>query len=707
MSALRPRAAAAAALTAAAVTAGVLAAVPAQAVSGAPVADNAYAFTAKLVIGEGDKQRACSGALVEAGWVLTAASCFADGTTQAAPGKPALKTVATIGRADLSATTGGHVSEVVELAPRADRDLVMARLAQPATGIAPVAMATTPVAKDDTLKVAGYGRTKTEWVPNKLHTAAFGVDAVTGTGLSITGKTAGDAICKGDTGGPVLREANGRTELVGVSSRSWQGGCLGESETRNGAVATRIDNITLGSRLAAGQRLLPGDTLVSASAKLTMRADGNLVITSAAGKTLWSTGTASDNAFALLTAEGNLVVRNAADTTTLWESRTTAPGGTAVLTDRGGFTLYNAQNQSQWSSGTVVRNDFDGDGRSDMVDWYDYPDGSDAMHMFNGAADGALQAPHTAFKTDAGNWNHDAMKKVSGDFNGDGRTDVAVMYRYADKSSKLWTFLGQANGTFAKPFSSWSAPAASWDQTRARLHAGDFNGDGRDDIAAWYDYTGGKDTLFTFTANARGGFGTPVTGWSADNSWTAAMAKYVTGDFNGDGRDDLAALYDYAGGSVKMWTFPGTPGGGLGTPVQSWRHDTWGDWASTDVHAGDFDGDGRDDVAFWYDYSDGRDIVYVLKSNAGGTTFANPKAALTMAAGTVTYPAMKMVVADYNGDGLDDLGTMYGYTDGNVKMWTWAAKADTTFATAKLGWASPTAKSWTFASAYFLDRSNG
>ncbi|MEU8778677.1 FG-GAP-like repeat-containing protein [Streptomyces sp. NPDC048606] len=683
---------------------------PARAAVGSPVPTGSYAFAAHLRIGDGERTRACSGVLVAPQWVATAASCLTDGPLPGgvvAPGAPALKTVATVGRADLTATTGGHVAEVTELVPRVGRDLVLARLATPATGIQPVAVASEPAAAGDTLKVAGYGRTKTEWVPDRLHVASFAVNTVDATTFAITGSSAGDAICQGDSGGPVLRERAGALELVGISSRSWQGGCLGVTETRNGALAVRADALVGASRLTAGQRLASGDTLASTAATLTMRADGDLVVAAKAGNVLWSTRTAGNaGATARFGADGNLVVRDAADTATLWQSGTAAGGGSVVLQERGNLVVRDAQGASRWSNGSAVRNDFDGSGRADMVEWYDYPDDSDAMHVFRGSPSGALDAPTTSFTTGPGNWSVNQMKRMSGDYNGDGRADLAVFYGYGDGSVKLWTFLGRSDGTFETPFPSWSAPPGHWEFSRARFHSGDFNGDGRDDLVAWYDYWAGHDTMFTFLSDERGGFPAtaPFVGWTVPaGRWTASDAKYTTGDFNGDGRDDVAALYRYGDQAVKLWTFLATPSGGFQDGRLAWVADTWGPLARTDVHSGDFDGDGRDDLGLWFDYEAGHDAFHTLKGNADGTV-GSYRVALNLPAGEVSRQNLRLVVGDYNGDGRDDLGAMYGYGDGE-RMLTWPALADGSLApTATSGWINGRPEWWELSRVNFVDR---
>ncbi|WP_026253035.1 S1 family peptidase [Streptomyces sp. PsTaAH-124] len=219
-------------------------AAPASAVTGTPVTDASFAFTAQVVVGDHD--RGCSGVLVDTEWLLTAASCFADNPASdltVPAGKPKAKTTATVGRADLSGTDGA-VREIVELVPRADRDVVLARLNRPVTNVAPVALAATAPAAGEELKFAGYGRDKTEWAPLKLHTGALTVDSADATTATVTGKD-GAAACMGDTGGPVVRTAGGTPQLVALNSRSYQGGCFGidPAETRTGGIGARVDDL--------------------------------------------------------------------------------------------------------------------------------------------------------------------------------------------------------------------------------------------------------------------------------------------------------------------------------------------------------------------------------------------------------------------------------------------------------------------------------
>lgn len=229
-----------------------IAVVPAaEALVGEPATEGERPYVVKLEIGAHD--RACSGALVEELWVLTAASCFVDDPAQyatLAPGAPALATRAIVGRTDLTSAAGA-VRDVVELVPMVGRDLTLARLSSPVTNVEPVSLSSVPAVTSDTVEVSGYGRTAGEWAPLRMHRESFTVVGVTATDLQIASQSGG-AICAGDGGGPVVRSGVDGDELIAIASRSWQGGCFGSAETRTAAVATRVDVVAedIGPRVA-------------------------------------------------------------------------------------------------------------------------------------------------------------------------------------------------------------------------------------------------------------------------------------------------------------------------------------------------------------------------------------------------------------------------------------------------------------------------
>ncbi|MBE8520665.1 RICIN domain-containing protein [Amycolatopsis sp. H6(2020)] len=200
---------------------------------GQPVADGADRFAVKITT----DTAACSGALIAPQWIVTAAACFPGATAQpAAPAKPA---TVYAGQPDLRAAVAYRVSTVVA---RADRDVVLAKLTRPVPDVIPLRVGSRPPAAE-TVRIAGYGRTATEWVPNRLTTASFTLGAATPTTVAVT-NPAGQDPCLGDAGGPLLRtDAGGGLELAGVLSRSWQHGCLSVTETRQGAVAARTDDL--------------------------------------------------------------------------------------------------------------------------------------------------------------------------------------------------------------------------------------------------------------------------------------------------------------------------------------------------------------------------------------------------------------------------------------------------------------------------------
>ncbi|NJC70227.1 trypsin-like serine protease [Planosporangium thailandense] len=544
---------------------GLTAATPAHAVAGpAPAPADAYGFVAKIDAGG----RGCTGALINAWWVVTAASCFTEPGQTLPAGPPTKPATVTVGRPDLT-TTAGHVLAVTTLVPRDGRNLVLAKLASAVTDVAPVALATTPATTGQTVTVAGYGRTATEWVPDTQHTAQFTVQGSTATTFDLVGATPDAAICKGDAGGPALRDAGGRPELVGLNHTSWQHGCYAETETRQGATETRTDDITAWITQNARVPVLrdfDGDGKTDIAAYY--RYDNGLTrlflfqgldAASVTPKIAWDSGT------------GN------------WEMTRTKP----------------------------VAGDFNGDGKTDIAAYYDYGNGRTALWLFQGVGTPSVSTK-MVWDSGPGNWYWDRITPVTGDFDGDGKTDIAAYYRYDNGLTRLFLFQG-LDAPSVTPKIAWDSGTGNWEMTRTKPVAGDFNGDGKTDIAAYYDYGNGRTALWLFQGVGTPSVTTKMVWDSGPGNWYWDRITPVTGDFDGDGKTDIAAYYRYDNGLTRLFLFQGLDAPSV-TPKIAWDSGT-GNWEMTRTKpvAGDFNGDGKTDIAAYYDYGNGRTALWLFQ----------------------------------------------------------------------------------------------
>lgn len=139
---------------------------------------------------------------------------------------------------------------------------------------------------------------------------------------------------------------------------------------------------------------------------------------------------------------------------------------------------------------------------------------------------------------------------TSGDYNKDGKDDVAVLYnggKSADGKfvSSLYTFL--SDGTvFNNPRKSWTS-SGSFNWSASKLTSGDYSGDGRADIGILYNRGTTAEgvhqsALFTLTSDGTD-FAAPREAWTSTGSFSWAASQPVSGDFNKDGKDDIGVLY--------------------------------------------------------------------------------------------------------------------------------------------------------------------
>ena len=208
---------------------------------------------------------------------------------------------------------------------------------------------------------------------------------------------------------------------------------------------------------------------------------------------------------------------------------------------------------------------------------------------------------------------------ATGDFNGDGRVDIA-------NGDSL--ILGDGDGTFQPPL---PLPGIMGDS----IVAGDFNGDGRLDLAIG---TSSLTEVSVLLGNGDGTFQPP-------ESITLGVAPdaLVAGDFNGDGRLDLAVagsiLTESGSGASYVTVLIGNGNGTFQT-----RQSFGIGFGSLPIVSGDFNGDGRLDLAT----DDSSQNIYILLGDGDGTFQSN----------AVPVPKLRdgpLVAGDFNGDGRLDL----------------------------------------------------
>ncbi|HMG22778.1 MAG TPA: VCBS repeat domain-containing M23 family metallopeptidase [Kofleriaceae bacterium] len=262
--------------------------------------------------------------------------------------------------------------------------------------------------------------------------------------------------------------------------------------------------------------------------------------------------------------------------------------------------------------------------------------------------------------------------RARGDFNGDGFEDIGGFYDYGGGLTRLWLWRGTAGG-FTAPVVVWDGGPNSWNMAQSRFVTGDFDGDSKVDIGGFYDYGGGLTRLWVWRGTA-GGFTAPVVAWDGGpNSWNTAQSRFVTGDFDGDGKADIGGFYDYGGALTRLWVWRGTAAG-VSAPAVRWESAVNG-WnlPQSRLVTGDFDGDGKADIGGFYDYSGGLTRLWLWRGTISG--FTAPAVAWDGGPNNWVLPQSRFVTGDFDGDGVSDIGGFYDYGGALTRLWVWHGTA--------------------------------
>ena len=289
---------------------------------------------------------------------------------------------------------------------------------------------------------------------------------------------------------------------------------------------------------------------------------------------------------------------------------------------------------------SVAVGDWNGDGRLDLA-VANNGDGDVTILLGNGSG---------GFSQAAGSPVPSGTQPASiaiGDVNGDGKPDLAVANFL---SNDVTILLGNGSGGFSQAAGSPVAVGAA----PASVVVGDVNGDGKLDVAV-ANY--GSTTVTVLLGNGSGGFIQAVGSPFAAGTRPASV---VVGDLNGDGMLDLAAA-NAGSNNVTVLLGKGCPTAGCfalsltqpsGSPVAVGN-------LPDSVAVGDVNGDGKLDIAAAI--GNASNVAVLLGNGAGGFSQA---AGSPVAVGLA--PA-SVVVGDVNGDGKLDLAVA-NYLSNNVTI---------------------------------------
>jgi hypothetical protein len=310
----------------------------------------------------------------------------------------------------------------------------------------------------------------------------------------------------------------------------------------------------------------------------------------------------------------------------------TQTGGVSVLLGKGDGTFQtHLDSPTAQSPTTITAGDFNGDGKVDLV-VADSTATSQLLSTLIGNGDGTFQniIPQTLSGI--------VRSLAVGDFNGDGKLDIVAVI---DSTNAVSIFLGNGDGSFAPPVQYPAGPMLVSSPYHNVL-AGDFNGDGKLDLAAASD-----NGIAILLGNGNGTF-QPFTLVPSLLSYAPGDELLALADFNGDGALDIVRATQTGIINVAL-------GNGSGTFQQAPGFQIPSILNAQSAVAADFNGDGKPDVAF---ASQSSNVVTILSGNGDGTFKGHIEYSVTSVSNNVNF----MMAADFDGDGaldmaLADLGT--------------------------------------------------
>ncbi|HEX6184789.1 MAG TPA: FG-GAP-like repeat-containing protein [Pyrinomonadaceae bacterium] len=289
----------------------------------------------------------------------------------------------------------------------------------------------------------------------------------------------------------------------------------------------------------------------------------------------------------------------------------------------------------------IASGDLNGDGKPDVVTAHGEFSQGIGVSVLLGNGDGTLR-PVVAYSLAPG--ASQAAGVTLGDFNADGRPDVAVLIPDNSMTSAIESginvFLNRGDGTLAAATSHPLEGQAGFNSSDfMAFTAADFNGDGKPDLLTPVRKQGASGTvgdILVLPGKGDGSFGE-----AARTATAVPLLQGVVADFNHDGRLDMAGS-DFRSLTIYLGVGDGT-----------FREGAKLDGQGLPAAAGDFDGDGKLDLLLsFFGFVGHPNTARVALGNGDGTFSLSSESRL----GSSPFA---FSVGDFNYDGRLDFVTSY------------------------------------------------
>jgi hypothetical protein len=333
---------------------------------------------------------------------------------------------------------------------------------------------------------------------------------------------------------------------------------------------------------------------------------------------------------------------------------------------------------------SLASGDFNADGKTDLAAGaMAYSGGNGRVYIFYNDGSIPTTAATADIKISGESVSNFGNALTAGDFNADGKTDLAAgAYNYGTNTGRTYIFYNDGAYTTTAATADVIITGNASTQFGISLTSGDFNGDGRTDIAVG----GNMYTTFTGRTYIFYNDGTiPTTAATADVTITGENTsdnfgnRMTSGDFNADGKTDLAVgATGYASSAGRVYIFyndgsipttaatadikiTGEVGSGFGFPA-----------------SGDFNADGKTDLAVGATgYSTNTGRVYYFYNDGSMTGYASQADMTLTGDATGNYFGFAMTSGDFNTDGKTDLVVgAYGYSTNTGKIYVYISETD-------------------------------